>query len=359
MFKSERGSSGFESPTFPMWRSPTPEYQKPPPPSRWPTRWRSGVEMGRRVLALPKFVLIPIVVAFVVALILVAGLGTGLFANRTANHSSSSSKTPGAPTVRSSVVFGDNTSLSTASPRFTSSAGDAIFAWISLYGQSHVVGVTDSVGDSFHQVAESGMPYGTTGAYNGLALWGATAVGGGPSVTLYLLMATSCSPCAIHSAVIVIDVTGVSTQAIDQVGTMVNSSALPNQQSKTFSCSVLAHAPDLILAGVAARNRDNFTASLGDTLVNQEGTLGTNAYDSMTTAVFEATQKSPTGTVWMNGTDNQSSAWVAGAISLLPAGLSPSTAPIAAGGGLPLALFFSVAVRRARSSPFPPGAALV
>lgn len=329
-----------------MWTIPTDEEPetRPPPPRSFTLR--AGVRMAKRVLRLPLPVLIPVFVAFIVAALLLAGMGLGWFGGRSSPPGTSTRSTVSAPTVHSTVSFSVNSSKPVASPMFAAVRGDALLVWISLYGQSHVLSVTDSAGDSFHQLEYAGMAYGTTGAFNGLTVWGAIDVAGGPTVSVTTGLTTNCSPCAIHSAVVLVDVTGVSPQAVDQVGAMANSSDLPNQESRAFSCSVEASSPDLVVAGVAARNRDNFSAVGPDVLVNQQATLGTGISDSMTTAVFEAAQGEATGMVWMNGTDNQTSAWVAGAIALHPAPPSGATHATASGTSVP-----ALAPREERPSP--------
>lgn len=272
--------------------------------------------MARRVVGLPKSVLIPVCAAFAVALILLVGLSTGFFAGRAAPPGSPTAASASPPMVHSTVVLSDNSTQPTASPRFPSVRGDAILAWVSLFGQSHVATVTDSGGDSFRQVAEAGMAYGTTGAYNALAVWAATDSAGGSAVTLSVTAATTCTPCAVHIAIVVVDVSGGVPPSIDQVGPMVTSSALPGQESRAVYCSVLANASDLVLGGVAARNLDHFTSSGPDSVVDQVTTVGTGTADSMTMAVLQAKSPAGSGATWVNTTDNQSSAWVAGAVSL-------------------------------------------
>jgi hypothetical protein len=290
---------------------------------RWVEHGRMMVGRIRRAVRSPNSRLLRITAVLVVVSVLTAGWGLGWFSTRPANSHSNSTSPGGPPTVSASVDFGDNSSRPTTSPSFISTRGDAVVTWIALFGHTSVLSVADSNGDPFHELVDSGMAYGTSGAYNGLSVWAASDVAGGPAVTVTTTLSTNCSPCAIHSAIVVVDITGTGAASIDRIGPVVNSSALPNQESRGFSCSVNAGGADLVLGGVSARNIDNFTAAT-ESIVNEARTLGTGVSDSMTVAVFATPAGATARTVWVNGTDDQSSAWVAEALAIGSSSPSPS-----------------------------------
>jgi hypothetical protein len=305
-----------------------PNAPPPPPPPPTPSGGREPLPQGPRqvleppkrarelptkVRRLPRYVLFSIVGVIVAVVVLSAAWGLGAFGAGSASGDTSGA---GPAAVHSAVGFADNSNRSVTSPAFSSGREDAVFVWISLFEYSRVDSVTDSAGDSFHSLASSDMQYSPTDAYNGLAIWAATNVSGGPAVTVSTMLSTTCSTCVIHSAIVVVDVQGVSANPIERVGTLVNSTNLPNEQSRSFSCSVAAPASAFVIAGVAARNLENFTAAGNESMVKEQGTVGTGLANSMTTAVFVATQDDASGPMWLNATSVDYFAWVAGAIAL-------------------------------------------
>jgi Phosphoesterase family len=224
----------------------------------------------------------------------------------------------GEPTVRSAAGGSDNSTVPTSLPPFSSGPGDTIVVWVSQSGRSGVANVTDSAGDLFRPVLASSMAFGSTGAVNGLSVWIATGVAGGPAVTVEVTEEPACGTCIIDSAIVAVDATGLGPEPIAHIGNATNSSTFAGEQSNGFSCSVSAGPLDLVLAGVAARNFDNLAPAGGDALVFLQVTGPPISPRTTTTAVFQETEAVGARTVWMNGTDNQSSAWVAAAIALAP-----------------------------------------
>ena len=255
---------------------------------------------------------------------------------------------PVTPAVYAESAFALRTAGSTSSPAFSSRPGDLILAWFSLYGRDYVRSVTDSAGDSFSQLVNSSMTFGTTGAANGLSLWAATQVSGGPSVTLTAVIEAPPS-WTVLAAATVADVTYVAASPIDWLGVPSNTSALSGQQSNLFSRQTDANQSDLVLSGVAARSDDNFTATGGDARVAQSNALLTGSTKSMTAALFELTQAKSSGLVWTNASSNRTVAWIGDSLSVRPSG---TTAPLSkvrfTETGLPLAGLWSVTLGGAR-----------
>ena len=243
------------------------------------------------------------------------GVPTGPRATGPGGNTSAPSTGPSTPSVYSWTGFGLDRSQTTAtSAPFGSQAGAAIFVWFALNGQETVASVSDSAGDHFTQLSYATMAYGTTGAYNGLAIWWATNTFATGNLTLNVTIHPHCATCLNNTAVTVVDVTGVGPQPLDARGSVLNSSGLPGEQSAGFASEVPANASDLVLGGVAARNFDRFGPVGGDSLVGQQvEALSERVTDTI--AVFQ-TVAGANATAWVNGTDNETSAWVAEALAL-------------------------------------------
>lgn len=226
--------------------------------------------------------------------------------------------------IDSSVTFSIFTNQATGSPAFASGPGDVVLAWFAISSQASVSSVTDSAGDHFTEVVNSTMAYGTTGAANGLELWVATSVVGSSSDVLTARAHPQCSTCVTDTAVVVIDVGGVGSNPIDAYGAPTSSASLPNQESVGFSTSIRASAYDFVVAGIGGRNWDNYGPSGADSRVAQDVARVSGTKRAMTMAAFEQNVGGRTGTVWSNGTNNISSAWVASSVALKPAAAPPA-----------------------------------
>lgn len=228
------------------------------------------------------------------------------------------------PYVLSQTGFSIERAVSGASTSIVSDPGDAILVYLSIYGKDTVKSVGDSVNDTFYPIVSQSMAFGAAGAQNGFAAWMAVDVVGGSAVTVTATLQPRYSNSVNDSAVVVADVTGVSPQPLDAVGPVANSSSLPGQQSAGYAASVAANATDLVVSAVGARNFDGFIAQGNASRVfEQVGVYDSTLLNAMTTAVFQESQGSQNGVVWVNATSNKSSAWIAGSVALAGGGPPP------------------------------------
>jgi Phosphoesterase family len=233
------------------------------------------------------------------------------------------------PTILAHTTFAIDRATAATSPNFASGPGDAIFVWFSIYDVDTVRSVTDSVGDTFTQIVNSTMAYGTSGAHNALSIWAAYSVKGGVAINVSANLHAKSTTSSNNTAVVVTDVTGVGAAPVDRLGVPNNSTGLAGQQSSYYFSQIQANPSDLILSGVAARNYDNFAAVGGDSNVDQRVSVLPGTTKAMTMAVFQEVQGAPGGSAWMNATDNKSSAWGADSLSLkLPAPPPPQRYPL-------------------------------
>lgn len=226
------------------------------------------------------------------------------------------------PQVASSVSLLLPNVLSGSSPAFAPSPGDTIVLGFALNGKETVASVNDSAGDAFAPLAYSRMAFGTSGSHNGLAVWAATNVSGGPNVSVGVRMIPQCPTCPGNAAVLIVDLTGVRASSVVAIGPPQNSSAYPGGQTRNFSAKVNASAGDLVLGFAGARNYDGFTAGTGESLVADAVSVRTPQVKD-TAAVVDAVAGANGGPIDMVGVDNQTSAWVADAVafSAVPAPL--------------------------------------
>jgi hypothetical protein len=251
------------------------------------------------------------VVALVVVVILTALPPTSLAPVGGTIFHTSRKATDNSPAIEAAVAFGMAGVTTGTSPTFTSTPGDTLVAFFSILGKNEVGSVKDSVGDTFLPVAyvlQSGQQ-----GNDGMAIWAAYDVVGGPAITVTARMTSEGSP--ESTAVEIVDATGVAAAPLDQLGAPSNSTALTGGESKVFSNVLVANATDLVLAGVASRNYDLWSPAGGDTLVQNSVVPNVGKYQ--TVATFMAAPVS-TQLVWSNGTSNKSAAWIADSLTLKP-----------------------------------------
>lgn len=214
-----------------------------------------------------------------------------------------------APTVSAHQSFTVDASSAT-SAGFSSSQGDTIIVFVSLYGKN-TVSLADNSHDPFSPLLDERQDNPT--GYNSLWIFAAYSVTAGSSKTVTATLSGS----SIYSAgVDIIDVSGVGPKPLDHLGTPSNDSTSKN--APNASTQVAATASDLVLAGVGAHQTRIWSATSTDTLLNDAHSPVSGA--NVTAADFDR-DATVTGATWMNATVTKPNThWIADGLSLKPVG---------------------------------------
>ncbi len=215
------------------------------------------------------------------------------------------------PTVAAHTSFVIQGTASASSSPISSSGGDTIVVFASIWSTNTVGAVTDSAGDSFTQLGYTTETF--SGGTFGLAIFAAYSVAGGSSVTVTVTLSGSTS--SADAAVNVVDVTGVASAPLAQFGTFTESTQ-SGQTNGLCDNQISAAANDLVLAGVGSHNSATWTASGVDSRIDNVNAAITGV--TMTAADFQYTATS-SSSVWMNGTSSIGySQWIANSLVLTP-----------------------------------------
>jgi len=215
-----------------------------------------------------------------------------------------------APHVSGEVSFAINGGATGTSSALSPGAGDSIVVFVCLYGKNTVSSVSDTSGDPFSPLAYT-LQSNSVGT-DGLAMSIAPNVSQGAAVKITVTIAgTSLAIAAIGA----VDVAGVAAAPVEPLGPSADSDALPGHQSASFNLNVSAQPSDLVLAAVAARHFDLWSAAGGDRLLANQVSGTTGSF--MTLADFNATT-TIAGKVLMQGTSNHTAAWIADGLALKP-----------------------------------------
>jgi Phosphoesterase family len=187
-------------------------------------------------------------------------------------------------------------------------AGDALVALVAIRGSTDVRSVTDSVGDAFSELAYQSRT--DNSSREGLSIWAAPNVLGGPQVTV-----TATSSTSLRLVLLAIDVTGVSaTSPVDNVSMFYRGT------NATIQDRIPATANDVVFLAVGVEGGVQTAPSGGDALVTQ---LTYSLAPKDTGAVYEVTAPT-TGNQTMNATLSPAGPWISAGLSLRPPAADPS-----------------------------------
>jgi phospholipase C len=260
----------------------------------------------------------------VVLLLAVSGLGVSV-----ATQTFSRTIDPPAPRILSEVNFTDVVRSAVTSPSFESLSGDIILVFFALHGLNTVKSVSDSNKDPFSKLKY--VLQTTAKGSHGLAIYAATNVIGGSSVTITF---QTTSKSVDDTAALAVDVTGVAGRNAYSLSNVTKATG-----SRSFQNTPYSVVGDRILGFVVSGGYDNWTASGLDSRVDGLTTPLPGAY--LTGALFQYFASSA-GKIVMSGQSNQSADWIAESVLLQP---FPTEYSVTfAESGLPLGTAWSVTV---------------